>query len=44
MNDDLDTLIHGHSLRNDELVKSLEGRGVDLKTPRSIEHYFWSKT
>ncbi len=44
MNDDLDTLVRGHSLRNDELVRSLEVRGVDLKTPRSIEHHFWSKT
>ena len=39
-----DETVNGHSARNADLVRKLKDRGVDLETPRSIEHHFWSKT
>lgn len=39
-----DASVRGHSARNVELIANLRSRGVDVGSPRSIEHHFWSRT
>jgi regulator of RNase E activity RraB len=41
---DLEAAVRGHSIRNSKLLSSLSSRGIDLNTPRSVEHHFWAKT
>src|SRR5262249_12493789 len=39
---DIQRAIDGHNLRNEELLRDLRERGVDLKELRSTEHHFWA--
>ena len=42
MNDEFAESVRDHHRRNAELVQRLEWTGVDLETPRLIEHHFWA--
>ncbi len=44
MNSEANATLKGHLARNAELVNTLAKRGVDLASPRSIEHHFWAES
>lgn len=41
-NSELTAVVEEHAARNELLVAELHSRGVDSKTPRSVELHFWA--